>query len=66
MTAIQMDLFDFFTYQVPKVTKGANKIRNGRHLMPTMPKARIETNLKAIRLLKALQENQEVCLFCSL
>ena len=63
MEAIQLDLFDFVAMQtavqskvqeVPETIVPRNFQNDGRQGMPTTPAARIEANLKAIRLLKEL------------
>ena len=63
MEAIQLDLFDFVAMQTAVQSKvqevletivPRNFQNDGRQGMPTTPAARIEANLKAIRLLKEL------------
>lgn len=69
MEAIQLDLFDFAAMQaavqskvqeVPETVVPRNFQNDGRHVMPTTPAARIEANLKAIRLLKELGTGERV------
>ena len=69
MEAIQLDLFDFVAMQtavqskvqeVPETIVPRNFQNDGRQGMPTTPAARIEANLKAIRLLKELKAEKRV------
>ena len=69
MEAIQLDLFDFAAMQaavqskvqeLPETVVPRNFQNDGRHGMPTTPAARIEANLKAIRLLKELGAGERV------
>ena len=69
MEAIQLDLFDFAAMQaavqskvqeVPETVVPRNFQNDGRHGMPMTPAARIEANLKAIRLLKELKAEKRV------
>ena len=69
MEVIQLDLFDFAAMQaavqskvqeLPETVVPRNFQNDGRHGMPTTPAARIEANLKAIRLLKELGAGERV------
>ena len=69
MEAIQLDLFDFAVIQaavqskvqeVPETVVPRNFQNDGKSPMPTIRIERIESNLKAIRLLKTLAGTERV------